>query len=284
MKNNKIGYLFISPYVFGILAFSVFPILFNIYLSLTNKKFIGSSEYIGLTNFTNLFNDNFFISSLRTTLLFALFATSLLTVIPLMIALLIHDNFPGRQFFRSLYFMPIIMSAPAIAAIFIFIYDRDYGLLNQFLGLLGKAAWLGNEALAVPSLVILAVWHQTPVNFVLYVAALQDVPEDIIEASVIDGAGLIKKIFYIVLPTITPTIFLILVTTVTFQMQQFAYPAILNGGRFGTATLSYYIYQTGFEFGKFGYSSAMSLFFSLIIFAIMLVQWNMKKKWVHYNS
>jgi multiple sugar transport system permease protein len=231
-----------------------------------------------------MFSDTFFISALRTTFFFALPSTILLVIIPLSVALLVCGNLPGKKLFRTLFFMPIIMSAPAIACIFIFIYDKDFGLLNQFLGTLGEIAWIGNKNYSILSLIILSVWHHTPLNFILYVAALEDVPEDLLEAAIIDGAGPYKRLINIIIPYITPTIFLTLVTTTTFQMKQFAYPAILNEGRYGTATLAYYIYEAGFKHSKFGYSAAIAMFFSITIFVVMLAQWSMRKKWVLYSN
>jgi multiple sugar transport system permease protein len=284
VRQQRVGYLFIAPFVIGILVFSVYPLVYNVVLSLTDRGFVQSGEFVGLENFVRLFHDPRFYKALRTTVLFALFATASLIVIPLMLALLVNDKHPGKFVFRTLYFLPIIMSGPAIAVIFIFIYDRDFGLLNQALGLLGKVAWIGDERYAVPSMVLLAAWHQTPINFILYLAALQDVPRDLVEASIIDGANPFQQFFRVILPTITPTVFLTLVTTTTFQMKQFAYPAILNEGRFGTATLAYEIYDTAFKIGKFGYSSAMALTFALVIFAIMIAQWSLQSKWVNYEN
>jgi multiple sugar transport system permease protein len=284
VRQQRVGYLFIAPFVIGILVFSVYPTIYNVVLSLTNRGFVRSGDFVGLQNFVRLFGDPRFFTALRTTVLFGFFATAALVVIPLMLALLVNDKHPGKFVFRTLYFLPIVMSGPAIAVIFIFIYDRDFGLLNQTLGLLGKVAWIGDERYAVPSMVLLAAWHQTPINFILYLAALQDVPRDLVEASIIDGANPFQRFFGVILPTITPTLFLTLVTTTTFQLKQFVYPAILNEGRFGTATLAYEIYDTAFKIGQFGYSSAMALTFALVIFAIMLAQWSLQSKWVNYGN
>jgi multiple sugar transport system permease protein len=280
VKNTRVGYVFIGPYVVGILTFSVFPVFYNVYLALTNKEFINVPEFVGLQNFIEMFADGFFISALRTTIFYAIPATLFLVLVPLSVALLVHGNLPGKGYFRTMYFTPIIMSAPAIAAVFIFIYDKDFGLLNQWLGLLGQVAWIGNKNYSILSLIILAIWHHTPINFILYVAALEDVPTDLVEAAIIDGAPYHRRLLNVILPYITPTIFLTMVTTTTFQMKQFAYPAILNEGRYGTATLAYYVYEVGFLQTRFGYASAIALFFSLMIFVFMLVQWSLRKRWV----
>lgn len=268
----------------GIILFGFIPIIANLAVSLTDMGLVGNMHFVGLKNYFELFSDNtMFYSALKTTLLYTVFATPALITIPLVIALIANDKLPFNNFFKAFYFMPIVVSGPAIACIFVFIYDRDFGLLNQYLGLLGKVAWIGNERYTVLAMVLLAIWHQTPLNFILYIAALQDVPQDMIEASIIDGAGLMKRFFNVTLPLISPTIFLTMATTLTFNLKQFVYPIMLNEGRFGSATLAVNIYKTGFEFGKFGYSAAMAMVFSIITLAFMTFQWKMQSKWVHYG-
>lgn len=283
-KKKWEGLLFISPYLIGILCFCIIPIVYCIGLSFTNSNLFKPFAFVGFENYRQLFKDINFFAALKTTFLYVGLTMPALTILSLLLAVLVNSSLPFVRLFRTLYFIPGILSAAAVSCSWIFIFNKDFGLLNQYLGLTGKVNWLGDPSYVVLAMAIVCIWQQVSYNFVIYLAALQDIPTSLTEAAKIDGAGPVTRFFKITVPLITPTIFMVIFTTLTFQLQQFIYAQIIMVGRFGSKTATYYIYETGFKANEMGYGSAMSVVFFLMIFLIMLALWLSQKKWVFYNN
>ncbi len=278
------GYLFIAPFIIGIIIFRFIQIIAALGISLTDYSVFEKVSFIGIENYLGILKDKGFFESIINTLYFTFLTVPSLTVLSLFVAILINRQVKGIKIFRTIYFIPGILSAAAVSSAWIFILNRDFGLLNQYLGLTGQIDWLGKRFRAIEAMAILCIWQQVAYNFVLYLAALQDIPRDLIDSATIDGATTINKFFNITIPLVTPTIFMVMFTTTIFQLKQFVYVSILTGGRFGTKTVAYDVYEKGFMMNDFGYAAAMSISFLLVVFIIMSFQWYLQKKWVFYNS
>ena len=280
------GYLFIAPFMLGVLIFAFIPIIACIVIGFTQWNFIDfdNISFIGLQNFKDLLTDSIFLEALKATVKYTLFTVPSLAVLSLLVAILVNNRLPLSSFFKTMYFTPGIISGPAVAIAFAFILNSDYGILYEFLGLTVKVNLLGDEHMTIPALAMVCVWQQVSFNFLLYLAALQEIPDQLKEASIIDGAGAVRRFFSITLPMISPTIFTVVITGTMFQMQQFVYSAVITMGRFGSKTLAYYIYEAGFRAGNFGYGSAVAVVFMLLVFLLVLIQWFLQKKWVFYNE
>ncbi len=265
-----------------LVAFGVLPVLVGIVTSLTNMNLAGLGnpslvQFIGLDNYSRLFSDPRFWQALRNTAIFAVIGVPLVVVISLAVALLLNKSQGWFfKFLRSFYFMPAITSIVAIALVWGYLFNGQFGLFNYLLSLvgLGPVKWLSDPTVVKFSLIMVAVWRGLGLNTIILLAALQEVPREYIEAASLDGAGELRTTTSIVIPQLRPAIFFITVTTVIAWLQFFDEPFVLTkGGPLGESTsVSLFLYQTGFSSSQFGYASAGSVVLFVIIAVITLIQ------------
>jgi multiple sugar transport system permease protein len=208
-------------------------------------------------------------------------------LLPLGLAALLNSGLRGIPFFRGLYFLPLVTSGVATATVFKWIYGKQFGPLNQFVGWAGIPGqdWLFDERLVLPSLIATAVWHRVPLNIIFYLAALQGVPRILYEAAKIDGAGTWAQFRYITWPLVTPTTFFVLiVTTINLLLGAFDMINVMTqGGPLDASNVFVFnIWRTAFQYFQMGYASAMAYVLFLIVLAFTIFQWRMQKRWVHY--
>ncbi|MBU1588142.1 MAG: sugar ABC transporter permease [Actinobacteria bacterium] len=287
MRNKLTPYLFVSPAMLLLVTFGIFPILVAAVISTTNMNISafanwGNVKFIGVDNYTKLFADPDFWQSIGNTGLFALFGVPAIVVLSLGVALLLNHSQNG--FFRALrafYFIPAITAIVAISLVWGYLYNTQFGLLNYLLSLGGlpPVQWLSDPTLAKFSVALVAVWRGTGLNIIIFLAALQGVPKEYLEAASLDGAGEWKKTFSIVIPLMRFAIFFVSVTTTISWLQFFDEPFVLtDGGPLGaTTSASIFLYKEGFRLNQFGYASAGSIVLFAIIAIITLIQLRLRR-------
>ncbi|HQJ75395.1 MAG TPA: sugar ABC transporter permease [Bacteroidota bacterium] len=281
-------YFYLAPTIIGLLLFSAGAVIMSFLISFTKWDVINPPKFIGFQNYLIIFQSELFWKIFGNTFYYVILNVPPSIVIPLIIAVLLNQKLKGINIFRSIYFLPVISSIVAIALVWSWLYNPEFGLINyvlkKFFNIDGPR-WLEDENWAMPAMVIMNVWKSMGYNMVLFLASLQNIPDSLYEVSEIDGASGIKKFFNITLPLISPTTFFVFIITIISSFQVFEQTYILTKGgpANSTLTLSYYIYQNAFLYLRMGYSSALSYILFGIIFIITLLQFKYQKKWVHYT-
>jgi len=269
-------YVLISPFLLLFLVFGMFPLAFSLYLAFQSwepTNGLGAMQFVALDNFAFALQDEWFWKSLKNTgwLAVASGVPQHLVAIPL--AVFIHTSFKRlRNGVVGAYFLPYITSTVAIAIMFSSLFSKDFGLVNQGLGVLfGQEPidWLGAPENIKPAIALIVFWRYVGFNVVLYLAALQTIPKDLYEAATMDGASRLQQFFHITLPSLKPMIFFGVTLSVIGGLQIFEEPFILTGGRGGSdqsgMTTAIYLYRMAFDFNDFGAASAMSWLLFLVV-------------------
>ncbi len=281
-RLNITPYLFVSPAFVCLLAFGLLPIAVAATVSLTDMDISGLANwgnvhFIGLANYRALFTDEAFWASLRNTAVFVLMGVPVIVVASLAVAIALNQS--TSRFFRALrafYFLPAITAIVAISLIWGYLYNTQFGLINYLLTSLGMEPvhWLSDPVVAKFSVALVAIWRASGLNIIIFLAALQAIPKEYLEAASIDGASEWRKIIYVTVPLLRFAIFFVTVTTLISWMQFFDEPYVLTqGGPTGSTTsISLYIYQQGFRYNEFGFASAASLVLLAIIGVVTAIQ------------
>lgn len=279
------GLLFVLPNFLGFLVFSLFPILFATYIMFTEWNLSSTPEFVGITNFTKLWNDALFWKTLGNTAYYTFVAVPTGVFMAFWLAILLNRNMPGTVFFRTIYFLPQITLTVAAAIVWRWLYNPEFGLFNYALGLIGIEGpkWLSSTTWAMPAIIIMGNWQGIGFAMLIMLAGLQGVPGEFYEAAEIDGANAWQSLRHITLPLLTPTIFFVVVTSLIGALQGFdQFQVMTQGGPAkATTTLVMYIYQNGFSFFKMGYGSALAFVLFVLILIITLGQWILAKRWVY---
>jgi len=288
-RNTLSFYLFIAPWMLGFIAFTLGPIIASFGLSFTQYDMMLAPKYVGLQQYQRLFADPLFYTSLSNTLFIVALAVPTSMISSFLVALLLNQKVRGMAAYRTAYYIPSIVPAVASAALWMYLLQPQWGVVNGLLQAIGLPApgWLASQAWAKPAIVLVMVWGSGG-TMIIYLAGLQDIPEALYEAAEIDGAGRWGKLRHVTLPLMTPTIFFTLVMSIISTFQVFAVIFVLTDGMGGpvNSTLVYliYIYRNAFVFFKMGYTSAMSWVLFLIILVLTLIQFRMAPLWVYYEA
>jgi ABC-type sugar transport system permease subunit len=257
--------------------FTFLPVLFSLALSFTHWTILGSPEFVGIANYIELYRDPHFLRSLINTIVFAIIYVPLMLGLPLMMALLVNRESRVARFFRGVYFLPVVTSFVVFAIIFKWIFQADSdsmaNLIMRGLGLRSRA-WLQDPQLALPLLAVLGVLKGAAWNMVYFLAGLQAIPDVLLEAARVDGAGRFSSFRRITLPLLKPTMFFVCVLTTigAFQVFDSAYLLTRGGPAYATTTIVYYVYTQGFESFRMGYASASAYVLLLLVLAITFIQ------------
>jgi multiple sugar transport system permease protein len=288
-RDKWYGYLFISPMVAGFLAFILVPIIAALGMSFTDNSLFGNASFVGFDNYSRAFaEDPVFWTTVGNTLYFSAGLIPLNLILALSLALLLNRRIRGIGLFRTAIFTPVVTSIVVWSIVWKYIFATEGGMVNQFLRLLGVQgpAWFYHLDLVMPIVIVVSVLKNVGLNMVIFLAALQDVPLMYHEAAIIDGASRWKRFTHITFPMISPAVFLALILTLIGSLKVFGQVYVLTGGGPGTSTyvLVYYIYQQAFTLFRFGYASAIAFILFAIILLITLMQWNIRKRWVHHEQ
>jgi multiple sugar transport system permease protein len=283
------GVLFISPWILGFLAFRVYPFFASLYYSFTFYPILDRPKWVGLANFIDLFDDTRFLTSLYNTSYYALGAVPLATIVGILLAMLLNNRVRALSVFRTIYFLPSITPVVASAIVWLWMFDPINGVINYLLDLVGihGPGWMGSPQWAKPALILMAMWSVGGA-VVIYLAALQDVPRELLEASELDGASSPQRVWFVTLPMISPVILFNVITGLIGAFQYFTEVHVMTGGdgspADATLMMSIYLYQTAFQFFKIGYASAQAWILFLIVIVFTTVLFRVSGRLVYYGG
>ncbi|RRO14159.1 sugar ABC transporter permease [Saccharopolyspora rhizosphaerae] len=277
------GFAFVAPFLAAYVLFLVLPLGMGLVTSLTNASLTGgSTEFVGLANFAEALTDPAMWQSFGVTVGFTAASTPPLVLAGLVMALLTHHLAPARWLWRLAFFAPYVLPSSAIALIFTWIYQPDFGLADSLLSWLGigPVGWLAHPVAAMLGVVVATVWWTVGFNFLLYLAALQAIPDDLYEASSLDGAGGWRQLWHITLPGLRPTTGLVAVLQVLASLKVFdQFYLITNGGpQHSTRPILQYVYESGFTHYRTGYGSAVSYVFFGAILLVTLTHLSVQRR------
>lgn len=288
LRENVAGYLFISPWIIGFLIFEIGPVLAVIYLSLTNYDLVSAPTFTGLRNFERMFTrDPLFWQSLKVTAIYSVGSVLLHLIFGVALALLLNQSIRFMSVYRTVYYLPAVVSGVAVAYMWIWVLNPEAGIVNQLLGFVGIKGpnWLFNTEWVLPTFIAMSMWNLGG-SMVLYLAGLQGVPTALYEAAEIDGADRWAKVWNITVPMISPVIFFNFIMGIINSFQVFTNAFIMTQGGPANATLFYVLnlYRNAFEFLKMGYSAALALVLFAIILSLTVVSFKMSNRWVYYEG
>jgi len=281
------AYFFLAPALSAIFIFFFIPVIAAFIISFTDFDIYTLGNFstlrlIGFDNYVKLFSDDLFWTALGNTFYFVFVAGPLSIAVSLTAALLLNSKLVKfKSLFRLAYFLPVVTTLVAVAIVWRFIYHPNFGILNFFLGLIGinPIDWLGDPDWAMPSIILLAVWKNFGYNMIIFIAGLQNIPEELYEAADIEGANAFQKFKHITLPMLAPTTIFVSIITMIGYFQLFAEPYVMTQGGPLNKTLSIvqYMYQEGFRWWNMGYSASIAFVLFIIIFIGTLIQFKVQK-------
>jgi multiple sugar transport system permease protein len=286
LKDAGQGYLFMSPTLFVLALFIVGPILYAIFLSFNKVQLLGgtSFEFVAFENFARIMEDNRAIIALKNTAKYVLIVVPTQTALALVLAATLNAGLKGEKFFRIVYFLPTLTSSAVLTLIFMWMYNKE-GLINNLLGMVGLPTYnfLGDPDIALNAIMFMNIWATAPFFMVIYLAALQDIPDSLYEAAELDGANAIQKFFYVTVPFLRPVTSFVVIMGLIGTFQLFDQSYIFSGGSGGpnnsTLTVVLLIYQYAFKsLGTMGYAAALAFALALIILVATLIQRKFSKE------
>ncbi len=280
--EHRWAMVFVAPPVIGFLLFTLYPVLFAGYASLTNWNGLGPMRFIGLENYTRLLGDQYFHQSLFNTF-FYMIGIPIGLALALLLAIALDRRIPGRTAFRTIYYVPVISSLAAIAIVWQFAYNGDFGLVNQVLAWFGVDGpnWLQNTATVKPAIILMMVWKGLGYSMLLYLAAIQSVPASLHEAAALDGAGWWQRLRHITLPMVRPVTFFLVVTNIIAGAQLFTEINIMTptgGPEFSSASVVWYIWRQAFRYQQMGYATSMAIVLGVLVLVITLIQFRLNRR------
>jgi multiple sugar transport system permease protein len=285
-RQTWTGYLFISPWLFGLIVFNLAPIIAVFLLGFTEYPIIGAPEWVGVENYRRMFlDDPLMLKAVFNTIYYVAFRVPFHQVLAFFLAILVAKNLPGRSFFRTGIYLPVMIPSVAKSVIWRFMLGRS-GLVNYMLYWMGMPVHnvLGNEFWVKPVIVLLTLWI-VGTTMIIYLAGLQGIPRHLYESADIDGAGAWRKLTNVTVPMMTPVILLNVVIDIINSFQVFVHAYVITEGGPLHASLFYvlYIFRSGFEYYKMGYASALAtiLFIIILVFTLLFLKWS--ESWVHYE-
>jgi multiple sugar transport system permease protein len=270
-----VGYVFVAFFTVPFLLFNIGPVFFGAFVAFTKWGIFGKPKWIGLENFIQAFNDEFVGIAFKNTLLYGFIIVPCVVVIGLAFALYVHQRWPLSGLARALFFSPYVVSATVIGLVWVWMLDTQFGLLNHYLGYLGidPVPWLTSTNWSLIGVSIASVWWDLGLAFVLFLAALQDVPRDLYEAAEVDGASRWQRLWMVILPQLRPVISLVVTLQLISSLRIFSQIYVMtNGGpASSSSSVIYYMYTTAIQRQLYGYASAVAMLLFLMILAVTLI-------------
>jgi multiple sugar transport system permease protein len=286
-REAVVGYLFLSPWIVGFLVFLVGPMIASLYLSFTQYQIIRPAQWIGLANYQRMFSDDLFYHSLDVTARYTATSVPLGIVIALGLAVLLNQRIVVLGLFRTVFYLPSIISGVAVAIVFVWLFNFRFGVINYLLSLLSIPGpnWLGSPRWALWAFVLMSIWSVGG-TVVIFLAALQGVPKVLYEAAEIDGAGDWTRFWRITVPLISPAILFVTIIGIIGSFQTFTQAYIMTGGAPANSTLFFllYLYRNAFTWFEMGYASALAWVLFLIIMACTALLLYSSNRWVYYEA
>jgi len=287
------GYLAISPWIIGFLVFVFGPIVASLVLSFHKWNLLKPAQWVGLTNYKSMVSDPLFWQSLKVTFIYAVVSVPLGLVTALLVALLLNQKIKGLAFFRTVFYLPSVMPTVAVSLIWMWMYNPKFGILNFLIkkagGLLGLnlegPEWLYSTTWVLPALILMSFWGIGG-GMLIFLAGLKNIPEQLYEAALVDGAGAWQRFRKITIPMLSPTIFFLLVTGTIGAFQVFTQAFVMTEGGPLNASMFFvlYLYMQGFRWFRMGYASALAWVLVLIILALTILIFKSSSLWVYYEA
>ncbi|ACZ41747.1 binding-protein-dependent transport systems inner membrane component [Thermobaculum terrenum ATCC BAA-798] len=288
-RREWTAYLFLSPGLILFAVFTVFSVGFSFYLSFHQWNILEPQKpFVGMQNYRELLHDRYFLGAIVNTLYFAAVSVPVTMAIGLLVALMLNTQIRFRGLFRTLYYLPGVTSLVVAAIIWKWVFSGDYGLLNYYLlklHIIDKPIlWLSDRNLAMPAVITVSVWQGVGFHMVVYLAALQSIPQEIYDAAKVDGASAFRRLIYITVPLLRPTMFFQFVVAMIGSLQVFGQILLMTGGGpiRRTTTVAFYLYQKAFRDFEMGYAAAIAycLFAMMIVFTI--IYWRLAYREIEY--
>lgn len=276
-RRNLIGYLFLVPFVLHFITFVIYPFVRTILYSLTDFSLLTmQNNFIGLDNYKALFQDDVFFKALRNTFFYVLIDGTGVVVCGLLMALGLNLKLKRIGIFRTIFYLPVVVDWVIVSIVFMFILDQSFGIANYFLRSLGlqPQGFLQSPSQALLIISIVSIWKGVGYYAVFYLAALQDIPEVLIEAASIDGASTWKKFVHITLPQIAPISLFVILMAIIGSLKGFDqfYIMTRGGPARATTTIMLYFYENAFGYTYIGFGAAVAIFFTIMVFTLVLIQ------------
>lgn len=289
VKNWITAYIFIAPVVLGLGIFYIFPFFQNFWFGFNDVNKFNVTIFCGMDNYIKLLKDQELWEALWNTLKYVIVTVPVGMILSLIVAALLNTKIRGTSIYRTLYFLPAVTMPVAIALVWKWIFNGEYGILNMILGVFGIEghSWLSDPNYALYMIMIVGVWSVVGYNMIILLAGMQGISKAYYEAAAIDGAGSLNCFLHITIPMLTPTLFFVMITSIIngFQVFDRVYMMIekTSPAFASTQTLVMIFYRNAFDYGRKGYAAAISVFIFLIIMLITVFQMVMQKKWVNYD-
>jgi multiple sugar transport system permease protein len=280
---------FLAPSGAGFLLFVLAPTIGVVYLSFFSWNLLSDGRFVGIENYAHLFDDAHLIAVYGSTAYMAVAILAINIVVGLLLAVLLETRMPRwlRALFRLSYLFPFVVSSSAVALIWRFLLDKDLGLVNWLLGLVGipHTNWLGSTTFAPIAIIIVNSWKTLGFSILVYVAGLQSIPNEVREAAIVDGAGPWTRFWRVTFPLLSPTVFFLIVINMINAFQVFAEPRVLTQGGPGDSsrTIVEYLYDTAFQGFDLGYASTIGITLVLLLIVLTLIQFRLSRRWTFYQ-
>ena len=275
-RIDWIGYLFVAFFALPFLIFNIAPVFFGAYVAFTEWSIIGAPEWVGLQNFADAWKDEWVWTAFRNVVFYALIIVPGVTILGLVFALFVNQGYPLSALARTLFFAPNVVSATVIGLVWVWLLDTQYGLINQYLGVFGISPipWLTSTDWALTGVSLASIWWDLGLAFVLLLAALQDIPRDLIEAAKVDGAGRFNRLRFVILPQLRPVLSMVVTLQIISTLRIFSQVYVMtNGGPAGASSSPiHYIYTVAIVRNLYGYASALAIILFVVILTITIVQ------------
>jgi multiple sugar transport system permease protein len=286
-RRERWFYLMISPWIIGFLVFQAGPIIAAGFLSVGNYSQATGFTWVGLENYNYMFDDPLVRQTLLNTVYYTFVSVPLGLVVAFGLAFLLNQKVRGSNFFRTIFFLPSVIQGVAVFMLWGWIFNPRFGLINNLLDAIGinGPGWLLDEHWSMPTLILMSVWGIGWMMLV-FLAGLQDIPQELYEASELDGASGWQKVRYITIPLISPVTFFLFITGIIGSMQVFAPAYVLTRGgpNYSTTTIALLIYFAAFLWNRMGYAAALAMLLFFFILIVTLIQFVVAKRWVYYAS
>ena len=287
------GYLFVSPWLLSLLVFTAYPVIASFFFSMTDYNILRPPVWVGLKNFETMFTqDPLFWVSVKNTAYYALLSVPLGLLVGLLLAMLLNQKLMGIGFYRTVFYLPSLVPAVAATLLWLVILDPRLGLVNEALGALGIApiGWFRSAAWAKPALILMSVWLGSGTSMLIFLAALKEVPQSLMDAAMIDGAGALQRFRHVTLPLISPTILFNLIMGIIGSFQVFGSAFVATGSANTAGPLNsllmymLLLYRNAFRYFNMGYASAMALVMFLALVLVTVVTIRSSSQWVYYET
>ena len=273
-KVDGVGYLFVAFFAVPFLIFNIMPVLFGAYVAFTQWSIIGTPSWVGLDNFREAFGDEWARAAFWNILFYGLIIVPGVTVIGLMAALFVSKRYPLYAFARTMFFAPTVVSATVIGLVWVWLLDTQFGLINQYLGFFGVSPipWLTSIEWSLVGVSVASIWWDLGLAFVLFLAALQDIPRELTEAAVVDGATRTQRLRFVILPHIRPVLSMVITLQLISTLRIFSQVYVMtNGGPAGSSSSPiHYIYSVAIVRMEFGYASAVAMMLFVVIVVLTI--------------